>query len=186
MEDKVDILAQVKQYETINTSEIDKLQPIKDFLNSFDGAQLFNRNNFTGHITASAYIINPQKESLLLLKHKALNRWLQPGGHIDATDNSIVNAALREAEEETGIPATRLRLVSKDIFDVDSHTIPANEKKKEPEHVHHDISFLFLCNTSEIAIDEAESTASKWVTFSVLSNDADYDKVIKKIQCLNL
>jgi 8-oxo-dGTP pyrophosphatase MutT (NUDIX family) len=181
MEDNAEILALVNKYKRANSPALESLKPILDFLDLFQGSQLYDRSNFTGHITASACIIDVDKNSLLLLKHKALNRWLQPGGHIDASDKSIVNAALREAKEETGIPAENLKLISEDIFMVDSHTIPTNEKKNEPEHVHHDISFLFLCNTSEVNIDEAESTASKWVTFSELTDDTDYKKVIQKI-----
>ena len=181
MEDKIEILALLEIYKNIYAEESEGVQPIVDFLNNFDEEELFDRKNFVGHVTASAYIINPQKDSLLLLRHKFLNRWLQPGGHIDASDTSIFNAALREAEEETGISRSGLQLVSKNFFDVDSHTIPANQKKNELEHVHHDISFLFLCDTTQINIDEAESTASKWVPFSELKDDEDYKGIILKI-----
>ncbi|HEX8333821.1 MAG TPA: NUDIX hydrolase [Segetibacter sp.] len=185
MEDRLEILALIEMYKDIYAEESERVQPIVDFLNKFDGAQLFDRKNFVGHVTASAYITNPQKDSLLLLRHKFLNRWLQPGGHIDASDTSLVNAALREAEEETGIAAADLQLVSTNIFRVDSHTIPANEKKNEPQHVHHDISFLFLCNTTQINIDEAESTTGQWALFSELEHDSDYREIIKKINLLN-
>jgi 8-oxo-dGTP pyrophosphatase MutT (NUDIX family) len=184
MEDKLKILTLIQRYQNIYAEEPNEVKPIVDFLNNFESSQLFDRKNFSGHITASAYILNANKDSLLLLKHKALNRWLQPGGHVDASDTSIVNAALREAEEETGIPASGLQLVSNNIFDVDSHTITANQKKNEPEHVHHDVSFLFLCDTTRIKIDEAESTAGKWVPLTELADNAGFKDLIKKIYLL--
>jgi 8-oxo-dGTP pyrophosphatase MutT (NUDIX family) len=182
MEDKVEILELVQTYQNIYAEEAGHVLPLLDFLNNFAGEQLFDRKNFVGHLTASSYIINPQKDSLLLLKHKFLNRWLQPGGHIDPSDSSLVNAALREAEEETGIAASGLQLINTNIFNVDSHTIPPNGKKNEPQHVHHDVSFLFLCDTIKINIDEAESTAGKWVPFSELKEDTSYERIIKKIK----
>jgi 8-oxo-dGTP pyrophosphatase MutT (NUDIX family) len=41
-------------------------------------------------------------EGVLLLLHKKLGIWVQPGGHIDAGE-SPWEAARREAEEETGL-----------------------------------------------------------------------------------
>lgn len=184
METKNEIIQKVQRYQEQFTAEVQRTAAILTFLHNFDGDQLFYRKNFTGHITASAYIINPQKDAILLLKHKALNRWLQPGGHVDLTDKTLLDAALREAEEETGIPAKKLELLHSDIFEVDSHIIPANDIKQEPEHIHHDIGFLFTCKILEIDIDEQESTAGKWVSFSELSADVDYEDVIKKITIL--
>lgn len=184
MQHKNEISGMVQQYENIYKDEAERTAPIKKFLEKFDGGQLFNRKNFTGHITASAYIINPQKDSLLLLRHKAFNRWLQPGGHVDESDDTLLHAALRETEEETGIKEANLFVVSDTIFNVDSHIIPYHQKKDEPEHIHHDISFLFLCNISEINIDEEESTAGKWVTFAELANDGAYKNLIQKIKLL--
>ena len=182
MQSKIDILEMVQQYENIYTSEVEHTSPIKKFLEDFDGEQLFDRKNFTGHVTASAYVINPQKDSLLLLRHKAFDRWLQPGGHVDRSDETLLNAALRETKEETGINFDNLFLVTDSIFKVDSHSIPANELKKEPPHIHHDISFLFLCDILEINIDKKESTAGRWVPFSDIVNDIDYADLIKKIK----
>lgn len=56
------------------------------------------------HYAASAYIIDPITKKILLVKHKDMNKWVQPGGHIE--DNETPEeAALREAYEETGIKA---------------------------------------------------------------------------------
>ena len=72
------------------------------------------------HLTASALVVGPR--GVLLHHHKRLGRWLQPGGHIDAGEQPAA-AALREAREETGVPAAHPddgpRLV-----DVDAHALP--------------------------------------------------------------
>src|SRR5688572_11893005 len=50
--------------------------------------------------TASVYILD--QDRVLLIYHRKLQKWLQPGGHIDP--NEIPSeAAIREALEETGL-----------------------------------------------------------------------------------
>ena len=55
------------------------------------------------HVTGSAIVVGPR--GVILLKHKRLGLWLQPGGHID-TGETPWDAAVREAREETGLPVT--------------------------------------------------------------------------------
>ena len=38
------------------------------------------------------------------IRHKTLDKWLLPGGHIEPEDSSLLGASLRELEEEAGIP----------------------------------------------------------------------------------
>jgi 8-oxo-dGTP pyrophosphatase MutT (NUDIX family) len=183
MESKTQLIEMIEQYRKHFPGEKDRTIDILRFTEAFDGRALFDRKNFTGHITASAYILNNARDSLLLLKHKFLNRWLQPGGHVEYSDSSLIHAALREAEEETGITTSNLIIVEALIFDIDSHAIPANTAKMEPSHVHHDASFLFTCNIPYlIKIDHAESTAGKWISLSELSRDKSYGRILKKIQ----
>ena len=62
----------------------------------------FNENADLVHITASAIVVSEAGDKVALHMHKRLNMWLQPGGHIDAGE-SVDQAALREAREETGL-----------------------------------------------------------------------------------
>jgi len=52
------------------------------------------------HVTGSAIVVGPR--GVLLLKHRRLGIWLQPGGHVDAGEMPW-EASLREAREETGL-----------------------------------------------------------------------------------
>jgi 8-oxo-dGTP pyrophosphatase MutT (NUDIX family) len=183
METREDIRALTARYHTRFPGEEAEVQPLVDFINQFEGEALISRKNFAGHLTTSAFVLDQQAGALLLLKHKFLNRWLQPGGHVDTGDASLIAAALREAVEETGFVAKDLQLVSPEIFDIDSHTIPANVKKQEPAHVHHDIRFLFQCaNTQPLAISLDESTDGKWFLLPDLAENADFFWVAEKIR----
>src|SRR3954466_14998933 len=101
METREEIRALIERYHTRFPGEEAEVQPLVNFIDQFDGETLISRKNFTGHLTTSAFIVDQQAAALLLLKHKFLNRWLQPGGHVDTGDASLVAAALREAVEET-------------------------------------------------------------------------------------
>lgn len=72
------------------------------------------------HVTAGAIVVGPR--GVVLHHHRRLERWLQPGGHIDAGEEPA-EAARRETVEETGLrpshPAGGPWLV-----DVDVHALP--------------------------------------------------------------
>ena len=61
-----------------------------------------------GHLTASAAVLDSSGERVLLTLHPKAKLWLQLGGHCEHEDASLAGAALREAEEESGIEGLRL------------------------------------------------------------------------------
>ena len=96
-----------------------------------------------GHFTASGFVLSPDRGSVLLILHGKLNRWLQPGGHIESADASVEAAARREIAEETGLEA--MTRAGTDLARIDAHQIPA--RGIEPEHVHIDLALGFIAQT---------------------------------------
>lgn len=118
----------------------------------------FERSNPEGHMTGSAWLLNPTGDKALLTLHHKLQRWMQTGGHADG-DPDLLRVALREAEEESGIKG--ITPVSAEIFDIDIHLIPAHPEKDEPAHYHYDVRYL-LRAPHENHVISAESDALAW------------------------
>lgn len=133
------------------------------FLELLEHPNAFQRDHLPGHITGSSWILDASKQSVLLVHHGTLNKWLQPGGHADGEEN-VLNVALREAQEETGV--RNFRLLSENIFDLDIHPIPA--RLNFPEHLHYDIRFLFEADKEERIIVSEESHDVAWIAIDKL------------------
>jgi 8-oxo-dGTP pyrophosphatase MutT (NUDIX family) len=102
-----------------------------------------SRDEPSAHFTASALVIDDSCTRVCLVTHAKLGRLLQPGGHVEPTDDSLEAAALREAREETSLQL-ELHPTAPRPFDLDVHEIPA--RGAEPRHWHLDVRYLLVGN----------------------------------------
>ena len=155
---RMQLLSLLDYYRTPFNTEAGYVNRVRRFVKQHENC--FDRLQWPGHMTGSAWVVNPARDKVLLMHHRKHNQWFQFGGHADG-DSNIQRVALRETQEETGLPPKAIRLVSGQIFDVDIHTIPASEKA--PEHMHFDIRFLVEIDDSIPVPGNTESHEILWV-----------------------
>ncbi len=130
------------------------------------------------HFTATAFIIDSRKRTLLLF-HKRLNRWMPPGGHI-GDDETPEDAAKRECKEETGLDVEIIGDRQEDLFKENKEegrmlakpiamfleNIPASAERNEPAHEHMDFLFVArpLDERQEVTLAEVEGREIRWFT----------------------
>ncbi|MDA3913401.1 NUDIX hydrolase [Oleiagrimonas sp.] len=140
-----------------------------------EGVHAFQRARLAGHFTASCWLVSADGERTLLTHHRKLDRWLQPGGHADG-DVDLARVALREAEEETGVPQLTLE---GGVFDIDRHRIPA--RGDVPEHWHYDVRFVIRAGSDERFVVSEESHDLAWRPVREIRDGSEYDASLRRM-----
>lgn len=120
------------------------------------------------HITTGAVVVNLQHRTVLQIRHRRLNQWLLPGGHVECSDRSLPEAAHRELAEEIGEAGRRASLALDYPLDIDVHVIPAQSDRREQEHVHFDFRFVFTMSTGDIELATDEVEGFRWTALPAL------------------
>lgn len=134
-----------------------------------------------GHLTGSAWLINKNRDKILLTHHNKLNRWLQLGGHLESGEHAI-EAAYRECLEESGIK--NIKILDEKIFDIDIHMIP--KYKNEEEHYHYDIRFIFEADSNEKLLISSESKDLKWIDLKKIAQYNNDESIVRMIEKTNI
>ena len=140
-----------------------------------DGEDPFRRERLAGHFTASCWLVDRSGTRVLLTHHRKLGLWLQLGGHADG-ERELPQAALREAEEESGLASLR---VGDAIFDLDRHWIP--EHKSVPAHWHYDVRYVVHAGDDEAYTISEESLDLAWRRIDELAADPATDPSVRRM-----
>ena len=154
------ITDEIARYQPFNEQEMRDKQEILRFLERNDDA--FLRQNRIAHMTASAWVVNPGRDKVLMVYHKIYDSWSWTGGHADGEED-LLAVALREVTEETGV--THVRPVSKDIFSLETLTVDGHEKRGEyvPSHLHLNVTYLLEADdTQPLRVCEDENKGVAW------------------------
>ena len=173
-------LDQLQQYLREFPEEVQHLVPLISFTK--DQHELFDRSVKPGHITASGLVLHPENpDQLLMVFHRTLERWLQPGGHVDPGETPE-EAAIREVEEETGL-TPKLHPIHEEKmypFDINIHYIPTNKQRNEPGHFHYDFRYLMTTDDKKMVTNQEGNDVS-WMNILEIS-DQSLARAIKQIQ----
>ncbi len=123
--------------------------------------------------TISAFILHPTSKQILLIEHKKIPKWLQPGGHIELVENPWA-ALTHELLEETGLEIDKCELLlqpdqPKPVHEnYTTHPIPfhfnTHPMDGEEGHWHTDMSYALRSYSSEIKPGEGESQIWRWIS----------------------
>ncbi|MBQ6449879.1 NUDIX hydrolase [bacterium] len=149
------LINQLRTYTPADAQERESVQKIIQWLQT--NPVLTYPENKTGHLTADCWLLSPDYSQVLLTLHHKFQRWIQVGGHVDAGE-SLTQAGVREAREESGIE--NIRLLSPNIFDLDVHWVDSYPGE---EHYHYDIRFLAQASSWNYVISP-ESDDLRWFT----------------------
>ncbi|WDV54395.1 NUDIX hydrolase [Streptomyces coeruleorubidus] len=127
----------------------------------------------SGHITASALVIDPEAGRVLLTLHRKLRKWLQMGGHCEPGDSSLAAVALREATEESGVSG--LSLLPGGPVRLDQHPIPP------PCHCHFDVQYAVLAPPDTAHEISDESLDVRWFGYDEVAEVAD-ESVVRLLE----
>ncbi len=179
---KIKLIDALMEHHPLDENEAVAVRETLRFLND-NPENAFDRNNFEGHLTGSALVID-NRGRVLLNHHKKANIWIQFGGHCDG-DSNIERVALRETMEESGIDVCDLEILPKPYMTCAVYEIPANRTEGEPAHKHYDIAFLVIAKNTNFKVS-SESTELKWCTLDeakkLVNGDVACTHMIKRAE----
>lgn len=143
------LIQQLEEYLPWNEQEEKDRELILDCLQM--QRDIFSREHKTAHMTASAWIVNPERTKVLMAYHNIYQSWSWLGGHADGEED-LLAVALKEVCEESGVE--HARAVQEEIYSLEVLTVDGHWKKGAyvSSHLHLNVTYLI-----EVAEEEALS-----------------------------
>ena len=161
-QDSETLIQQLERYKPWNEQEErDRLLILQCLREQKD---IFTRSNRLAHMTASAWVVNPDRSRVLMAYHNIYHSWSWLGGHADG-ETDLLSVAIRELQEESGI--CHVRPVSEEIFSVESLTVDGHVKRGEyvSSHLHLNVTYLLEASDEEsLSIKKDENSGVAWFT----------------------
>ena len=162
------IREQIASYDPFNEQEERDKELILGFMDSHE--DVFLRSCLAAHMTASAWVTDSKRENILMAYHNIYNSWAWLGGHADGEED-LASVAVREVMEESGIK--NVRLLSDDIFSLESLTVDGHIKKGRyvSSHLHLNVTYLIEADETEsLRIKKDENSAVAWISLNEVTS----------------
>ena len=176
---KEKLIQKIKEFRPYNEQESADKATLLRLLGEDD--DISRRDNLVAHLTASAWVVNPERTKVLMAYHNLYDSWAWLGGHADG-DYDLAAVAEKEAREETGLQ--EVRLVSKDILSLEVLTVDGHEKKGKyvPSHLHLNCTYLLEADpNAPISIKEDENSQVGWIDFDDIGSKSTEPWFIARI-----
>ena len=160
--DRKELISKIKKYQPFNEQEEMDKALILNWIETQENA--FSRENTVAHMTASAWVVNKERNKVLMVYHNIYNSWSWLGGHADG-ETDLLAVAVREVKEEAGI--TNVRPVSDEIFSLESLTVDGHVKKGRyvSSHLHLNVTYLLEADSEEaVSVKADENSGVAWFT----------------------
>lgn len=170
---------QLSDYVPFNEQEERDKAILLEWLSS--GKDVFTRENKTAHFTASAWVLNKNRDKVLMIYHNIYGSWAWMGGHADG-ETDLLAVAEREAKEESGIK--NIRPVSEDILSIEIAPVSGHEKRGEyvPSHLHLNVTYLFEADErQELFIKPDENSGVMWIALEDIKNKSTEKWFVERI-----
>ena len=162
------LIAQIERYIPFNEQEEKDKAQILAALRS--GAELITRKNPVMHLTASAWVVSPDRKQVVMAYHNLYRSWAWLGGHADG-DWDLQRVAKKEVMEECGL--TDVTAVSNEILSLEVLCVDGHEKRGEylSSHLHLNVTYLFEADPAlPLRIKEDENSAVGWIDVADIPN----------------
>lgn len=127
-----------------------------------------SRDCHPDHLTASVLIFSSDHSHVLLTLHRIALRWLQTGGHVEPADVALVDAALREGREESGIH--HLSIDPMPVL-LSHHEVPSCGPIRPSHHL--DVQYVAVAARDAVHVISDESDDLQWFRIDVLPTNTD-------------
>ena len=145
------------------------------------GTDILTRENKVAHLTASAWVMSPDRTKVLMAYHNLYDSWAWLGGHADG-ESDLLAVALREAEEESGVGA--VRPATEDILSVETLCVEGHEKRGRyvPCHLHLNVTYLLEADPDQpLRVKPDENSAVAWIAVEDIPKKSTEEWFVKRV-----
>ena len=156
----MELLQILERYAPFNEQEVRDRAVLMGLLRT--GQNLWTRENEAAHLTASAWVVNGDRERVLMAYHNIYDSWSWLGGHADG-ERDLLAVALREVGEESGV--IHVRPLSEEIFSLEILTVDGHEKRGKyvPSHLHLNLTYLLEAREGDaLSLKADENSGVAW------------------------
>lgn len=182
-------LEAVKEYDPCNEQEAKDKALFLRYAARFD--DILTRANELVHVTASACVVNPSRDKMLMVHHNIYRSWSWTGGHADG-ESDLLQVACREVQEETGVKT--VRPVVPGVFSLDLLPVLGHYRRGTYVAPHLHLSLAYLLEVPEeqaLTVKQDENSAVRWIPMAEIGNCTEephmkkvYEKLMEKVKAL--